>query len=321
AGTTAPRTVNFTIGETPLPIQVIRVSGTSRYQTSVAASHEGFPAGASAVVLATGTDWPDALGGSALAGAVDGPLLLTHPDVLPAEVATEVSKLGADTAYILGGTGAVSTGVESSLRRLGLTVIRIGGASRYDTASLVAAEVIRLLGPGYTGDVFVATGRDFPDAAGAAPVAASLGWPIVLANPATGAVNVPPAATRAVILGGTGAVPASVESALGSLFAQRLGGLNRYDTAALVAQLGVDHGMHWDGVGLATGTSFPDALSGGAMLGHEDSVMLLTRPDILSSEARAKLVANKRSVRALHIFGGMGAVSLSVESAARTALQ
>ncbi len=320
AGNTSQLTVNFTIGETPLPIQVIRVSGTSRYQTSVAASHEGFPTGASAVVLATGADWPDALGGSALAGAVDGPLLLTHPDVLPAEVAAEVSKIGADTAYILGGTGAVSTGVESSLRRLGLTVIRIGGASRYDTASLVAAEVIRLLGPGYTGDVFVATGRDFPDAAGAAPVAASLGWPIVLANPATGAVNVPPAATRAVILGGTGAVPASVESALGSLFAQRLGGLNRYDTAALVAQLGVDHGMHWDGVGLATGTSFPDALSGGAMLGHEDSVMLLTRPDILSSEARAKLVANKRSVRALHIFGGTGAVSLSVESAARTAL-
>jgi len=204
-------------------------------------------------------------------------------------------------------------------------VIRIGGASRYGTASLVAAEVIGLLGGSYTGDVFVATGRDFPDAAGAAPVAASLGWPIVLANPSTGAVSVPAVATRAVILGGTGAVPASVETALrnglGWANVQRTGGLTRYDTAAMVAQLGADRGMRWDGVGLATGMSFPDALSGGAMLGRGDSVMLLTRPDSLSDEARLKLIANKASVQTLHIFGGVGAVSSSVESAARAALQ
>lgn len=325
AGNTAQQIVSFTIGAIVMPAEVIRVSGVSRYQTSVEASREGFSAGASAVVLATGADWPDALGGSALAGAVDGPLLLTPRDALPAEVASEIDRLRADTAYVLGGTGAVSTGVESSLRSLGLTVVRIGGVSRYDTASLVAAEVIRLLGPAYTGDIFVATGRDFPDAAGAAPVAASLGWPIVLANPATGAVSVPPAATHAVILGGTGAVPLSVESALesrlGSANVRRKGGLTRYDTAALAAQLGVDQGMCWDGLGLATGADFPDALSGGAMLGDNDSVMLLTRPDVLSEEAESKLIANKGSIRVFHIFGGTGAVSASVESAANAALR
>lgn len=325
AGNTAMRTVSFTISEVAPGVETIRVSGASRYQTSVEASKRGFPDGASAVVIATGEDWPDALGGSALAGAVDGPLLLTLPYALPAEVTSEVERLGADTAYILGGTGAVSGAVVSSLQSLGVEVIRIGGASRYETASLVAAEVIGLLGGSYTGDVFVATGRDFPDAAGAAPVAASLGWPIVLANPSTGAVSVPAAATRAVILGGTGAVPASVETALrnglGWANVQRTGGLTRYDTAAMVAQLGADRGMRWDGVGLATGMSFPDALSGGAMLGRGDSVMLLTRPDSLSDEARLKLIANKASVQTLHIFGGVGAVSSSVESAARAALQ
>ncbi len=325
AGNASQQTVSFTVGEIALPAEVVRVSGLNRYMTSVEASREGFLAGASAVVLATGADWPDALGGSALAGAVDGPLLLTLPDVLPAEVSSEVRRLGADTVYILGGTGAVSADVESSLRSLGLAVIRIGGASRYDTADLVAAEVIRLLGPAYTGGVFVSTGRDFPDAAGAAPVAASLGWPIVLANPSTGAASVPPAATSAVILGGTGAVPATVEWALGNTLGpanvERKGGLTRYDTAALVAQLGVDRGMSWDGVGLATGTGFPDALSGGAMLGHSDSVMLLTRSDVLSEEARTKLITNKGSIQVFHIFGGTGAVSASVESAACTALQ
>jgi len=318
-------TIMVTVLSASEPAEAVRVSGTNRYQTSVEASREGFSAETSVVVLATGADWPDALGGSALAGAVDGPLLLTLPDVLPAEVASEIGRLGADTAYILGGTGAVSAGVESSLRTLGLTVIRIGGESRYETASLVAAEVVRLLGSAYTGDVFVATGRDFPDAAGAAPVAASLGWPIVLANPSTGAVSVPPGATRAVILGGTGAVPSAVEatleSRLGSTNVQRKGGLTRYSTAALVAQLGADHGMRWDGVGLATGASFPDALSGGAMLGHDDSVMLLTRPETLSEEARAKLITNKGSIKVFHIFGGTSAVSASVEDAAGMALQ
>ncbi|MCE5190560.1 MAG: cell wall-binding repeat-containing protein, partial [Actinomycetia bacterium] len=53
----------------------IPVQGTDRYLTAVEASKKF--GSAATVVVATGETFPDALGGAALAGAVNGPLLLT----------------------------------------------------------------------------------------------------------------------------------------------------------------------------------------------------------------------------------------------------
>ena len=317
-------TVGFTIELEPgLDPGAHRVEGSNRYLTSIEASKRGFPDGAKVVVLAKGTDWPDALGGSALAGAVDGPLLLTREDALPYEVAREMRRLGATTVYVLGSEASISSGVVRALQDMGLTVNRRGGANRYETARLVAAETIKQLGSAYEGHAFVATGLNFPDAAAVAPVAAGLGRPILLANVTAGTVDVPTATSKVVILGSTAAVPASVESylnrRLGSANVDRVGGLNRYATAAMIAQLGVDAGMRWDGTGLATGLNFPDALSGGAMLGKLNSVMLLTRPDVLAGEARTKLYNNRAVIDTLFIFGDTNAVSAAVEAAAKSA--
>jgi VCBS repeat-containing protein len=324
-GNNAEVTIEVTEEEPPpdLPDGCFRVAGTNRYLTSVAASKRGFPDGAKTVVVATGANWPDALGGSALAGAADGPLLLTRTDALPSEVWAEIDRLDASKAYILGSTAAVSSAVETYLKGKGLTVTRLGGANRYETARKVADETIRLLGDDYSGHAFVATGLNFPDATGAAPLAAALGRPILLANVTAGTVYVPAKTTEVVILGSAAAVPSSVEAyldaKLGADDVDRLAGKNRYDTAAMAAQLGVNAGMRWDGTGLATGLNFPDALSGGAMLGKLGSVMLLTRPDTLSGEAYAKLYANRAVIDTLFIFGDTNAVSGAVETAAKKA--
>jgi VCBS repeat-containing protein len=317
-------TVTLTVTDS-LPDGSFRVAGDNRYLTSIEASKRGFPAGAKTVVIAKGTDWPDALGGSALAGAAGGPLLLTRPDALPSEVAAEIKRLKATKAYILGSTASISAGVASAIDALPLVteVKRLEGPNRYETARKVADETIRLLGAGYGGHAFVATGLNFPDATAAAPLAAALGRPILLPNINAGTVYVPAKTTKVVILGSTAAVPATVETYLNKLLGDanvdRKGSTNRYATAALVAQLGVDAGMRWDGTGLATGLNFPDALSGGAMLGELRSVMLLTRPDVLSGEAYAKLYANRAVIDTLFIFGDENAVSAAVEKNAKTA--
>ncbi|MDO9108759.1 MAG: cell wall-binding repeat-containing protein, partial [Coriobacteriia bacterium] len=82
-----------------------RISGATRTATAVELSKEAFPDpldGDRAVVIASGYGWADALPASALAGVVDGPLLLVAKDSVPAEVATEISRLGAIKAYIVG---------------------------------------------------------------------------------------------------------------------------------------------------------------------------------------------------------------------------
>lgn len=61
------------------PAVEAEVEGVNRYLTAIEAAKKAYPGGARTVVLATGTNWPDALGGAALAGARNGPSLLTPP--------------------------------------------------------------------------------------------------------------------------------------------------------------------------------------------------------------------------------------------------
>jgi hypothetical protein len=302
---------------------ISRVAGRDRYETALEASRRAFSGGAPAVVLATGMNWPDALGGSALAGASRAPLLLTYRDRLPAAVGAEIRRLNARKVYILGGTAAVGPGVERALvGMLGrAAVVRLGGSDRYGTARLVADETVRVLGGGYSGDALVATGGNFPDATAGAALAAALRRPILLVKPSDGSVYVPMATRRVLILGGPRAVSSATERSLirrlGSGGVARAGGANRYETAVLIARAGVGAGMSWDGVGIATGADFPDALAGGAMLGARRSVMLLTGPRVLSTETATELAAHRAEIRSVHIFGGTKAVSQAVEDSVR----
>jgi putative cell wall-binding protein len=295
------------------------VAGTNRFTTGVEASKRAFPGGASTVVLATGRNWPDALGGSALAGAVDGPLLLVDTNSVSTAVLAEISRLGATKAYILGGEAAVSNAVKTQLEgALGAgKVVRLAGNTRYATALAVADEAIRLEGSEFGGDAFVVTGENFPDALGASPISSAGVRPILLAKP-DAMPSMPPQVRRVVILGGTSAVSgvteAALKSTLGNVNVDRKGGRDRFETAALVAEYGITQGLGWDGVGLATGEDFPDALAGGAMLGSLNTVMLLTRGSSLHTQARTRLQANAAAITTWHYIGGTGVLSDTVRN-------
>ena len=312
---------------------VIPIAGEDRFETAVKASQAAFPTGADTVVIATGRNWPDALGGSALAGAVNGPILLVEPGALPAVVAGEIERLGATSAIIVGGPVAVSAGVETALVALlggQDDVDRVWGDDRYQTADAVALRVIELSDGDFDGTAFVATGGNFPDALAAAPLAARQGWPIFLANPVTGLSAQSKAAmadvTRALILGGelvvTPATEAYLVGVLGSSGVKRLGGVDRYETAVKVATFAVAEAGHmWDGVGITTGFVFPDALAGGVLQGKRGSVMLLTRPTSLDPYTRAALVANKGAIATVVYFGGPVAIDQVVRDAVADALK
>jgi putative cell wall-binding protein len=321
------KVVNFEVVPEPLP-PVLEVAGADRIRTAVEASELGFPDGAEYVVIATARNWPDALGGSALAGVLDGPVLLTEPGGLPVAVLDEIDRLGAENAVILGGTGAVSSAVEAALKAtLGDpdAVERIDGLTRYETADKIAERVIELQGAEYDGWAFVATGANFPDALAAAPLAAAQGWPLFLVHPTGG------------ILPGTEAAMAEVEHAVyprwhrsgqhrgpnqaramlgGTDAVERLDGLTRYETAVKIASFAVDEAGHtWDRVGIATGADYPDALAGGVLQGKVGSVMLLTPPSSLAPATAAALEANADAIDTVTFFGGTGAVSTAVRTA------
>ncbi len=313
-------------------LKVTPIEGANRIATAIAASQEAF-ASSTYVVIATGFNWPDALGGSALAGALKAPILLTSQSGLSAEVRNEIVRLKATKAIILGGTPVVSGTVASQIAAIaGVSVDRIAGANRYETANLVAARTIAEMNArgGYDGTAFVSTGMNFPDALGASPLAAAKGWPIYLANPAQGdnaslaAVMTSAGVKKAIVLGGTNVVGLTVEAALRASLgsATRLAGTNRYDTALRVASYGVANaGLSWDKVAPATGQNFPDALAGGVLQGASGSVLVLTPSASLNDGVAAVLRANKGSISEIRFLGSTAALSATVRSAVVSALQ
>ncbi|MGA9279506.1 cell wall-binding repeat-containing protein, partial [Ilumatobacter sp.] len=91
-----------------------RLSGPNRYATgaAVAATFDADPAH---TYVAQGLNWPDALAGSALAGAQGVPVIITDPDALTLESRMALDALSPQHVAILGGVNSVSTGVENSL--------------------------------------------------------------------------------------------------------------------------------------------------------------------------------------------------------------
>jgi putative cell wall-binding protein len=158
---------------------VVRAAGPNRYTTAAAVSALSHPGGSPVAYLATGANYPDALAAGPAAARRDAPLLLTAGDRLIDEAATELARLGVRDVVIAGGTGVVAPAVESRLRQLGYTVTRAAGPDRYATATALSKQVF---GAGSAGQVYLATGRNFPDALGAGAAAAGRGVPLLLSN-------------------------------------------------------------------------------------------------------------------------------------------
>jgi putative cell wall-binding protein len=297
-----------------------RTSGLDRYQTAIATSQEYYSQEATAVVIATGQNWPDALCAAPLAQAAGGPLLLNPSNSsLINPVLVEVLRLNPSVAYICGGTGAIWTDVDAQLTNEGIDVVRLAGATRFETAARIAEEVEMLVpesGEGY----FVATGADFPDALGASSIAAKQNMPILLTPPS---VLAPATATHlpegapVFILGGPGAVSPGVEGTVKSTTGgtvTRLQGANRYETAVAVVKHAVSTwGTDVRGLGLSSGADFPDALAAGAGLGTVNQAQLLTLPTQLPAPSGDYLTSLVGTCEAVTIFGGPGAVSTDVE--------
>lgn len=143
----------------PTDVEVRRIDGADpadlAAQALTAATTEG------PVVLASQTDFPDALSAANLAPAN---LLLSDPAELSPAAAEAISGMDPDEVVLLGGTAALSDQVAGQVAELGPTVRRISGANRVAT-SLQAAT--RTGGP-----AVLAAAHDFADAVAVVPWAA-----------------------------------------------------------------------------------------------------------------------------------------------------
>lgn len=197
---------------------VSRVWGADRYATAASISAATF-ASAPVVYVATGENFPDALGAGAVAAARKAPLLLVRAGSIPAATTAELARLKPSTIVIVGSTGVVSNGVAAALAAHG-AVTRISGADRYASTVALSAASFPANGPG---TVYVATGKVFPDGLTAGPIAGLRNGPLLLV-PGTSLPSSVAAElrrldpTNVVIVGGPAAITDSVRNQIRALW-------------------------------------------------------------------------------------------------------
>lgn len=283
-------TDSITVRVDPEPT-IGRLAGADRIGTSVEISREAFADGATAAVVAFAGDFPDALAATPLASSVDGPVLLNHRDQLHPDVATELDRLGVETAYVMGGTAVQTSEVERALQDRGMQTVRVSGADRFATASdaaRTAAVTWQEAGQDVASNAVLALGTDFPDALSGGALAAARRAPLLLTArdqlpDATASALRDLGASSVTVIGGAAAVSDAVIQQLrdAGFTTDRLAGATRFETAVDAADATVAAGGNHRSVVLASGRSFPDALAGAPAVASRGGVLLLSERDHL----------------------------------------
>lgn len=292
-------------GSGPQLIGVHRITGADRYATAANICLQGWEGMTPKyVVLARGDQFADALAGVPLAYSLGAPILLTDLDKLPGATKEALLVLGAEKVILLGGSQAISSGVEDELYGMGLATERIGGANRFDTAANIARRLAEL--GKYNAGVVVASAADFPDALAASSYAAVLGYPIVLVEK-----DKIPDFSREVLMelspdityiaGGTAAINSEVEAGLQN--PKRVYGADRFATAVnLAKEFRPYESMFY----VATGLNFADAIAGSVLAARKNAGLLLVAKEV---PAAVREYMGETAAGSVTIFGGTAAVS------------
>lgn len=286
-----------------------RVSGNNRLQTAFeAANNLKDVLGVSSfdsIILASGTNFADALAGSHLAAVKSAPILLSTKNSDQANLEYVQANLTyGGTVYILGGTAAVPQSIEDLLVGNGITVQRLAGENRLMT-NLQILEAAGFAG----GEVLVVTSRNFADSLSAS----ATGKPILLVNNnwtqlSEDYVNFLSARSCSfTIIGGTAAVNESIEADLANYGSvSRIFGNNRQATSVEVAKR---YFASPSTVFLAYSKNFPDGLCGGPLAYAMGAPLLLV---CSGKEAAAAAYVSAYGIKTGHVMGGTGVIDDNV---------
>ena len=289
-----------------------RISGSNRFETSISAAEEFKSVKGidkfTAVIIASGDNFPDALSSSALSSACEAPVILTNRNYDESAIEyVRQNLIDGGKVYLTGGTSILSSNWEQQLGG-SYNVLRLRGPNRYITNLAVLEEFARYSGSeGFSEGLMVCSGSTFPDSLSAA----ATGIPVMLTNGRLSedqkTLIASNGITKFYICGGDGAVPSSVESALkeyGEVV--RLGGADRYETSSIIAQYFASDSAT---AAISSGENFPDALSAVPLCVETGSPLFLVNS---SNTKYASSYFDSGEHSDLYIFGGTGVISDSI---------
>lgn len=273
-------------------------------------------------VVASSEGYWDALSAAGLAGLLKAPVLITPSKSLAPQTREELERLQPEHIVLMGGTAAVSEGVEREIGGYATKgdVVRVWGQNAPATA-VDALDAANEMGFRWNDTCIVATVSGFWDALSIAPYAYAMGMPILL-NEANGALSDATAAAikahrfkHSIIVGGPDSVPTGVRAQLigaGAGIPLRLAGDTAIDTSAEIARYEILRGMEVTNMCVADGRGWWDALCGAALAGAQNSVLVLSNPDNYTA-VDAVYAPGDKALEEGHILGGRDAVPATTE--------
>ena len=292
-------------GETEtVEVRVSRIAGSNRFETAFAVADtmkrnlgiEQFDA----VIIASGTNFPDALSGSYLAAVKKAPILLSfnadYNERTMDYIRENLKPNG--TVYLLGSEDVVPESFRFGLT--GYWIKRLGGANRFDTNLEILKEA------GVEGkDVLVCTGTGFADSlsASAAGLPILLVWNDLFENQeafleeyCTG--------SRFWIVGSETAVSNKLLSRVAEYgMVQRIGGANRFETSVKLAETFFDGPEY---AVLAYAWNYPDGLCGGPLALTMNAPLILT---MTGYETAAEAYIRGEGISRGTVLGGKSLIS------------
>ena len=290
----------------PTPVETNRISGKNRYETAVKISQSLYDT-ADIVCIASGTSLVDALNVSSYSSELKAPVLLTERDETAEETLNEISRLKAAKIRIIGGEKVISERVENLLREKEITVERIFGEDRYETALKIAKKGIEegKLNPD---KIFLCSGEKSADALSIASVAIKEKGILLLTDGNTLTAGIKEMIKSGVdvkIIGGVAVISDKVKAeaeALGAK-AERIYGNDRFETSLEVYnKYYKESGVNT--VYLANGIKMVDALTGSGLANKDKTGILLVRENEMIPSMKSAV----KKLSKLKILGGEGTV-------------
>ncbi|ANU20015.1 hypothetical protein BBI15_07215 [Planococcus plakortidis] len=197
------------------------------------------------------------------------------------------------TMYVYGGSGIAAYDGEPEPKAPAVT--KISGEDGYETAALLSEAVWDS-----AETVVLATGEHFADALSGAPLAYQEGGPLLFTekdglNESAKAEIARLGATDAIILGSEPVIPDAQleELARMGVETERIGGANRYETAALVSER-----IDSDGVVVADGATFKDVSLASVFAAQHQYPILLSKGNRMPRETTEAMAGRSEVVMA-----------------------
>ncbi|MBQ1390367.1 MAG: cell wall-binding repeat-containing protein [Firmicutes bacterium] len=220
------------------------------------------------------------------------------------------TKIGTATITITG--KGVFTGKITKNFKI-MSVTRLSGKDRYETAYAIANAVKKKRGVSKFENIIVCDGRNYPDALSASYLAKVKKAPILLTQPAKYDATLSyikknlKSGGRVYIIGGTGSVPKDFQNRLRGYKVTRLGGADRYETNLLILKAA---GVTNQAMIVCTGLQFEDALSASAT---GRPILLVRGTGTGLTTAQKKYLRSLRT-KTYYLVGGTKVITNSIQS-------